>query len=99
MATESTGHRFFWRHGTHKYVGVEGVFALHHILGVAGSTGLGRQAFLDLLQRVGEERRMLELRDEEQDDWVPLEVVREFGLALLDSVRPLLDDICPPIEG
>lgn len=62
------------------------------------TNGLDFQAFLDLLQRAGEERALMDLSDEELDDWVPLEVLRDFARHVAAGMARLLGDICPPAE-
>lgn len=56
------------------------------------------QAFLDLLQRVGEEKYLMDLSDEDLDDWVPLEVVQDFVRSLFAGMARLMNDIAPPAE-
>jgi hypothetical protein len=60
----SSKRRGFSRHGRQRYVGRDAVAALHSLLRVAETQSLDFQAFFDLLQRCGEERRLLELSDE-----------------------------------
>lgn len=64
----SPERRGFSRHGRQQYVGHDAVGALHRLLRVQATQSLDFQAFLDLLQRCGEERRLLELNDE-VGDW------------------------------
>lgn len=72
--------------------------ALHHLLRVQDTIGIDFQGFFDLLQRVGEERRLMDLRDEEQDDWVPIGVVRDFVAGAYRGAHSLMEDICPVDE-
>lgn len=60
----SPERRGFSRHRGREYVGRDAVAALHALLHVQQAQSLDLQAFLDLLQRCGEERRLLELDDE-----------------------------------
>ena len=68
---------------------------LHHVLRVQELQGTHFQGFFDLLQRVGEERGAMDLQDPDQDEWVPLEVVREFVAGTCRGAHRLLADICP----
>ncbi|PRW45239.1 hypothetical protein C2E21_6322 [Chlorella sorokiniana] len=99
LALESSPERrAFSRHGRQQYVGRDAVAALHALLRVQQTQSLDLQAFLDLLQRCAEERRLMELSDEAQDDWVPLDTIRELAQALFRSSCKLLQDICPAGE-
>ena len=60
----SSERRVFSRHGRRQYVGRDAVAALHQLLRVQQTQSLDLQAFLDLLQRCGEEKRLLELSNE-----------------------------------
>ena len=37
----------------------------------------------------------MDLRDEEQDDWVPIGVVRDFVAGAYRGAHSLMEDICP----
>lgn len=46
---------------------------------------VGFQEFLDLLQRTGEEKSILDIDEEELDDVVPLEIMRLFAEEVISS--------------
>ncbi|KAI3426302.1 hypothetical protein D9Q98_008675 [Chlorella vulgaris] len=94
----SSKRRGFIRHGRQQYVGRDAVGALHQLLRVEQTQSLDFQAFFDLLQRCGEEKQLLELSNENQDEWVPLEVVRDLVEDLFAGSVKLLGDICPAEE-
>lgn len=71
---------------------------LHQLLRIQELHGTDFQTFFDVLQRVGEERRLMDLDDEEQDDWVPLAVVKELAVGTYYGMSKLLTDICTPIR-
>ncbi|PSC70327.1 Fbox domain containing [Micractinium conductrix] len=99
LVLESSPERgSFPRHRKQQYVGRDAVAALHQLLRVRHTQSLDLQAFFDLLQRCGEERGLLELSNEAQDDWVPLEVIKDLVACLYASSAKLLADICPPDE-
>lgn len=91
----SPDRRRFWRYGAQQYLHVDALEALHHLLKVQDNLSLDFQGFFDLLQRVGEERGYMDLRDEEQDDWVPVPVVRDFVVGMYRGAYRLMSDICP----
>jgi hypothetical protein len=98
LMENSHERRRFWRYGTQQYLHVDTIEALHHVLRVQDTLGVDFQGFFDLLQRVGEERRLMDLSDEEQDDWVPLGVVKDFAHASYRGAHRLMADICPVDE-
>lgn len=57
------------------------------------------QSFVDLLQRAGEERGLLDPEDERLDDWIPLDSVRRLGLSLWEGLAGLMADTCPAEEN
>ena len=77
------------------YVSRDAVELAHGLLGVLPAHGVGFQEFFDLLQREGEDRRLLDLRDEGLDDVVPVEVVRDFALRVLQGFDGMFRDIVP----
>jgi hypothetical protein len=91
--------RRFWKHGNGEYLNVDSLAALHQLLRVQELHGSDFQAFVDLLQRVGEERQLMDLNDEQQDDWVPLAVVRDFVSSTYHGMASLMRDICPLNEA
>lgn len=95
MIENSSERRRFWRHGAHQYIHVDTIDALHQFLRIHEVLGLSYQSFVDLLQRVAEEQRLMDLNDEEQDDWVPLSVVKEFAASTYYGAIKLMADICP----
>jgi hypothetical protein len=96
LLESSPERRRFWRHGAQQYVHVDTLEVLHHLLRVQELQGCGFQAFFDLVQRVGEERGAMDLRDEGQDEWAPLAVVRDFVAGAFKGAHRLMADICPP---
>ena len=60
--------------------------------------GLDFQAFLDLLQRVGEEQGMLDLDDEVLDDWLPMPVIRDLLGNMNCGAMKVMADIVPVSE-
>lgn len=64
MLESSDERGSFLRHRRQQYVGRDAVAALHQLLRVAQTQSLDFQAFLDLLQRCGEERGLMELSNE-----------------------------------
>jgi hypothetical protein len=93
LVENSPERRRFWRYGAHQYLHVDTLEALHALLRAQETVGAERQAFYDLLQRVGEERRLMDVDDEELDDWVPLGVLKEFALGLARGAARLMGDI------
>lgn len=69
----------------------------HLLLQTAQETSL--QSFVDLLQRAGEERGLLDPEDERLDDWVPLDSVRRLGVSLWEGLAGLMADACPAEEN
>lgn len=98
LIENSPERRRFWRHGLQQYLSIDSIEALHQLFRIQELNGTDFQAFFDLLQRVGEEQKLMDLQDEEQDDWVPLGVVREFVAAACTGLSRLLVDICPVEE-
>lgn len=75
-------------------------FTTKNIAAVAQETqGVGLQAFFDMIQRVGEERGVMDAAAEEQDDWLPLSCVREFLTALCGTMVRTMADIVEPADG
>lgn len=93
LLESSNERRRFWRYGAQQYIHVDTVETLHHVLRIQESLGTDFQTFTDMLQRVGEERRVMDLNDEEQDDWVPLGVVRDFIRGVFRGMQRLMGDI------
>lgn len=56
------------------------------------------QSFLDLLQRAGEERGTLELSCKQLDNWLPLDVVREFLNSLNHGLLQVMANTYPAHE-
>lgn len=75
------------------FVSRESVSAVHRLLRIGPMYGLDSQEFLDLLQRVGEERGMMNIEDESLDDVVPLEVIEIFARGFVDGFLSLMRDI------
>ena len=98
LIENSSERRRFWRYGTQQYIHVDTIEALYHLLRVQDTLGVDFQGFFDLLQRVGEERRLMDLKDEEQDDWVPLGVLKDFGAGAYRGAANIMRDICPVDE-
>ena len=57
------------------FIGVEVVKLFYEVLNIRQTHNLEFQSFFDLLQLVGEEAGIMALESEEQDDYVPLEVI------------------------
>eukprot|EP00887_Chlorella_sp_A99_P007565 scaffold28.g7565.t1 len=94
LALECGGERRqFRRFSRMRYVPLDTVQMLHRALRVQQQHGMDLQQFVDLLQRAGEEQQLLDLQDEEQDDWVPLDTVREFAGALHAGAARLMADV------
>jgi hypothetical protein len=98
LIENSSERRRFWRYGSHQYIHVFTLEILHKVLKLQEVLGIGFQAFIDVLQRVAEEQKMMDLCDEEQDDWVPLNVVREFMSSTYLGAVKLMADISNPID-
>eukprot|EP01098_Paradermamoeba_levis_P008170 TRINITY_DN3386_c0_g1_i1.p1 TRINITY_DN3386_c0_g1~~TRINITY_DN3386_c0_g1_i1.p1 ORF type:complete len:226 (-),score=50.98 TRINITY_DN3386_c0_g1_i1:82-759(-) len=52
---------------------------LHEILNIRVQYGMDYQSFFDLMQRVGEEQNLMSLEDEQLDDVVPSDVIKQFA--------------------
>jgi hypothetical protein len=98
LAEAAPARRRFWRYGAQPYLSADAVALLHRLLRVHELHGAPLQAFFDLLQRAGEERGAMDLRDAEQDAWVPLAVVRDFAAGAARGAARLMADICPAEE-
>ena len=61
--------------------------------------GVSLQAFIDMIQRVAEERGVMEPAASEQDDWLPLATVREFLQSLCSTVVETMADIVDPADA
>ena len=57
--------------------------------------GVDFQGFFDLLQQVGEERRLMDLMDEEVDNWLAVGVVKDFLGCSYRGIKRLMMDITP----
>ena len=77
------------------FVSRDAVELAHGLLGVLPAHGVGFQEFFDLLQREGEDRQLLDLRDEGLDDVVPVEVVRDFAAQVLQGFTEMFRDVVP----
>lgn len=60
---------------------------------------MGLQAYFDMIQRVGEERGLMEPAAQEQDDWLPLAAVREFLISLCGTMVKTMADIVDPADA
>lgn len=98
LVENSSERRRFWRYGAHQYIHIDTIDTMHQFLRIQDVLGLSFQAFVDLLQRVGEEQKLMDLNDEEQDDWVPLSVVKQFAGQTYYGAAKLMADICPVDE-
>ena len=98
LIENSSERRRFWRYGSHQYIHVFTLEILHKVLKLQEVLGIGFQAFVDVLQRVAEEQKLMDLCDEEQDDWVPLSVVREFTSSTYLGAVKLMADISSPVD-
>eukprot|EP00761_Pharyngomonas_kirbyi_P002261 gb/GECH01002265.1/.p1 GENE.gb/GECH01002265.1/~~gb/GECH01002265.1/.p1 ORF type:complete len:217 (+),score=56.87 gb/GECH01002265.1/:1-651(+) len=67
--------------------------SMHTALAIQESFGIDVQAFFDLLQRVGEERGLLRLDDENLDEVVPVEVVDEFSGQFIDGFVAMMERV------
>lgn len=83
------------RGGQQQYVNVDAVSLLHRLLLVQEMHGADLQAFIDLLQRAGEESGLLDLADESYDDWVPLDTLRALGTSVARGMAGLMADVWP----
>jgi len=72
---------------------VYSIDALHRFLKVREVLGMSFQAFVDLLQRVGEEQKLMDLHDVEMDDYVPLTCVKAFLDGAYTGAAQLLADV------
>ena len=81
------------------FVSRDAVELAHGLLGVLPAHGVGFQEFFDLLQREGEDRQLLDLRDEGLDDVVPVEVVHDFAAQVLQGFADMFRDIVPEARG
>eukprot|EP00889_Picochlorum_renovo_P006802 jgi/Picre1/33832/NNA_001311.t1 len=97
LIENSSERRRFWRYGAHQYIHVYTIETLHQFLRIQEVLGIGFQSFVDVLQRVAEEQKLMDLNDEEQDDWVPLSVVKEFIGSTYFGAAKLMSDIFPEI--
>eukprot|EP00890_Picochlorum_soloecismus_P005762 jgi/Picsp_1/6187/NSC_03541-R1_hypothetical protein CHLNCDRAFT_144926 [Chlorella variabilis] len=98
LIENSSERRRFWRHGAHQYIHMDTIEVLHQFLRIQEVLGLGFQGFFDLLQRVAEEQKLMDLDDEEQDHWVPILVVKEFISSTFYGAAKLMLDIFPAEE-
>ena len=67
------------------FIGRDTVQTVHALLQVQMMHDVGFQEFLDLLQRTGEEKSILDIDEEELDDVVPLEIMRLFAEEVISS--------------
>lgn len=94
LLENSSEKRRFWRYGTHQFIHVDTVETLHHLLRVQELLGTDFQTFFDMLQRVAEDRKLMDLEDEEQDPWLPLDIVKEFVSGIYTGAYKLMSDTC-----
>jgi len=97
LLENSPNRRRFWRYGHQQYLNIDTIEALHQLLRVQELHGTDFQTFFDLLQRVGEDKKLMDLGDEEQDEWVPLLVVKELANGAYLGMAKLMSDICAPL--
>mmetsp|Transcript_6435 Transcript_6435/g.16881 ORF Transcript_6435/g.16881 Transcript_6435/m.16881 type:complete len:223 (+) Transcript_6435:111-779(+) len=81
-----------------QYINRDSIETIYHVLGVKESQGLDFQSFFDLLQRAAEEKDLMDLGNEELDDYLPLEVVGEFARSMIQGMQKVMADIYPANE-
>lgn len=89
----SSERKTFQRHGHEVFVSLDTVQTLHSALRLQQQHGLGLQEFVDLLHRAGEERGLMDLQDESQDDWLPLATIQDFASGLYAGAARLMSDV------
>ena len=62
-----------------EFVSRDVAHGIHHVLQLESVNGYDAQGFLDLLQRMGEEERLMDIGREDLDDVVPVSVVHSFA--------------------
>mmetsp|Transcript_39575 Transcript_39575/g.70962 ORF Transcript_39575/g.70962 Transcript_39575/m.70962 type:complete len:223 (-) Transcript_39575:257-925(-) len=88
----------FEHHPGVQYVSRDSIETLYHVMGVQESQGLDFQSFFDLLQRSAEEKGLMDLQNEEQDDFLPLQVVAEFAQSMIAGMQKVMSDVYPANE-
>ncbi|KAK9823610.1 hypothetical protein WJX72_004211 [[Myrmecia] bisecta] len=99
LLLENMEAQTFTQYPGHTYLNRDTIETLHHVLSIQETQGMDFQTFFDLLQRVGEERGLMELGNEELDDWLPLEVVREFLNSMNAGMLKVMADIYPSTDA
>jgi hypothetical protein len=66
---------------------------LYELLNVRQSLNVEFQAFFALLQQASEEKQIMDLNDNRQDDYVPIDVVQEFTRNFIRGFGRLMKDI------
>lgn len=69
-----------------EFVSRDVAHGIHHVLQLDSVNGYDAQGFLDLLQRMGEEERLMDIGREDLDDVVPVSVVHCFAKHYAASV-------------
>lgn len=77
----------------HTYVNRETVYILFQLLSIQATQGVDFQTFFDLLQRAGEEMGLMDLDNEELDEWLVLDVVRQFLYSLREGLLQVVEQL------
>eukprot|EP01023_Acetabularia_acetabulum_P062770 TRINITY_DN778_c1_g1_i1.p2 TRINITY_DN778_c1_g1~~TRINITY_DN778_c1_g1_i1.p2 ORF type:complete len:220 (+),score=50.56 TRINITY_DN778_c1_g1_i1:283-942(+) len=80
------------------YVYRDNVEVLHHVLNVKDAQGMDFQTFFDMLQRVAENKDLMDLQDPSYDDWLPIEVLHDFVKQMIQGMFKIMEDIYPAHE-
>uniref|UniRef100_A0A7S3JL36 Uncharacterized protein n=1 Tax=Euplotes harpa TaxID=151035 RepID=A0A7S3JL36_9SPIT len=80
MLSSSKEPKYFDGNKDIPFIKCEALHQLYEVFYVKQTHNLDFQAFVSLLQDVGEEKGIMRVEEEEQDDYVPLAVIQDLAL-------------------
>ena len=80
MISASKEIKYFDENKEIPFIKWEALHQLYEIFSIKQTHNIEFQAFVSLLQDVGEEKGIMRVEEEEQDDYIPLAVIQDFAL-------------------